>query len=146
MVLAWWQKKWETEIAKQDADKEVKVLLQRAAGRRDAMIFESEGEAIAKAEWLRHMLQVLLKDSQQLDAKSAVELLVQLLAQESVTKALAGGQLSLPKPEQAKSSPEGEGDRAQEQPGTGQDQSKPSPDSPTAKEPQNPPLTTSEEA
>ena len=94
MVLAWWQKKWETAIAKQEADKEADVMMQKAAGRRDALIYESEGEAIARSTWLRHVIQVLLGDNVQLDSRSAVELIGVLLGREKAAHALASGQLA----------------------------------------------------
>jgi hypothetical protein len=93
MVLAWWQKKWETAIAKQEADGEADIMMQQAAGRRDALIFESEGEAIARSNWLRQVIQALLGDNAQLDSQSAVELIGMLLGREKVARALAGGQI-----------------------------------------------------
>jgi regulator of protease activity HflC (stomatin/prohibitin superfamily) len=94
MVLAWWQKKWETAIAKQEADRDADIMMQRAAGRRDALIFESEGEAIARSNWLRQVIQVLLGDNAQLDSQSAVELIGMLLGREKAARALGSGQIA----------------------------------------------------
>lgn len=79
-ILTWWQKKWEAEIAKQDATKEATLMMERAAARRDALIFESEGEAFARAQWLREILPVLLKENQVLDNRSVVEVLRELIS------------------------------------------------------------------
>jgi len=80
MILTWWQKKWEAEVAKQDATKEATLMMERAAARRDALIFESEGEAFARAQWLREILPVLLKENQALDNRSVVEVLRELIS------------------------------------------------------------------
>ncbi len=79
-ILTWWQKKWEVEIAKQDATKEATLMMERAAARRDAFMYETEGEALARAQWLREILPVLLKDNQTLDNRSVVELLRELIS------------------------------------------------------------------
>lgn len=98
MVLAWWQQKWETAIARQEAEKEADVLLRKAGGRRDALIYESEGEAIARSAWLRQVIQALLGDNAQLDSKSAVELIGMLLGREKAARALGSGQIAKPEP------------------------------------------------